>query len=343
MLMPKRSYSAAGSYRYGFNGKENDNDVKGLGNQQDYGMRIYDARVGRFLSVDPLSKSYPWYTPYQFAGNTPIQAIDLDGLEELKSIYFNNVRFVVLKNVTFDFVIRKSTNTLTTEMIGKDATERTEYSVNLQMYEPKPGTNPDYYTAIKPQANYRSQGLNNASGKTVEGRSSPSTFFFSIGNNGAVTTGMGDAPMDSKISFGGGVPLYVNGLKYGESNIWKEGTPAEISKNTKGAVAPENTKYLIQKSNSAYPAQNETDQGKTILAYNSKQNIWLVASQEDGTNGMTLDRIRDKLVNEGWDQILSFDGSSSATLVKDKQVLTKPANYKNNTAPSGLSLSVPNK
>jgi RHS repeat-associated protein len=82
MLMPKRSYSAAGSYRYGFNGKEIDSDTKGLGNQYDYGFRIYDPRIGRFLSIDPLFQSYPWYTPYQFAGNTPIQAIDLDGLEE---------------------------------------------------------------------------------------------------------------------------------------------------------------------------------------------------------------------------------------------------------------------
>src|SRR4249919_2797107 len=36
-------------YRYGFNGKENDNEVKGQGDQQDYGMRIYDSRLGRFL------------------------------------------------------------------------------------------------------------------------------------------------------------------------------------------------------------------------------------------------------------------------------------------------------
>ncbi|MEM6525260.1 MAG: PKD domain-containing protein [Bacteroidota bacterium] len=50
----------------------------------DYGFRIYNPSVGRFLSVDPLTSSYPWYTPYQFAGNTPIQAIDLDGLEEYK-------------------------------------------------------------------------------------------------------------------------------------------------------------------------------------------------------------------------------------------------------------------
>ncbi len=34
------------------------------------------------MSVDPLTSSYPWYTPYQFAGNKPIAAVDLDGLEE---------------------------------------------------------------------------------------------------------------------------------------------------------------------------------------------------------------------------------------------------------------------
>jgi len=72
---------ANSSYRYGFNGKENDNEVKGEGNQQDYGMRMYDPRLGRFLSVDPIAKNYPELTPYQFASNTPIQAIDLDGLE----------------------------------------------------------------------------------------------------------------------------------------------------------------------------------------------------------------------------------------------------------------------
>jgi len=79
--MPGRSFSS-NSYRYGFNGKEQDPEVKGIGLQYDYGFRIYDPRLGRFLSVDPLSPEYPWYTPYQFAGNTPIMAIDLDGLEE---------------------------------------------------------------------------------------------------------------------------------------------------------------------------------------------------------------------------------------------------------------------
>jgi len=82
MVLPGRSYSSGNSYRYGFNGKENDNEVKGTGNQYDYGFRIYDPRIGRFLSVDPLDKDYPWYTPYQFAGNKPTRFIDLDGAEE---------------------------------------------------------------------------------------------------------------------------------------------------------------------------------------------------------------------------------------------------------------------
>ncbi|MBQ4819864.1 RHS repeat-associated core domain-containing protein [Aquimarina sp. MMG016] len=80
MLLPNRQGNSA-EYRYGFNGKEKDDDWKGEGVQYDYGFRVYDARIAKFLSVDPLAPSYPWYTPYQFAGNMPIEAIDLDGLE----------------------------------------------------------------------------------------------------------------------------------------------------------------------------------------------------------------------------------------------------------------------
>ena len=55
--------------------------MKGEGNQQDYGMRVYDPRLGKFLSVDPLTPKYPELTPYQFASNSPIAHKDLDGLE----------------------------------------------------------------------------------------------------------------------------------------------------------------------------------------------------------------------------------------------------------------------
>ena len=82
MQMSERNLDS--TYRLGFNGKETDNEVSGKGNQYDYGFRIYNPRIAKFLSIDPLTNSYPWYTPYQFAGNTPINSIDLDGLEEAR-------------------------------------------------------------------------------------------------------------------------------------------------------------------------------------------------------------------------------------------------------------------
>jgi RHS repeat-associated protein len=66
-----------GNYRYGFNGKENDAET----GWQDYGMRMYNPRLSRFFTVDPIAAQYPELTPYQFASNRPIDGIDLDGLE----------------------------------------------------------------------------------------------------------------------------------------------------------------------------------------------------------------------------------------------------------------------
>ncbi|MDZ4667734.1 MAG: RHS repeat-associated core domain-containing protein [bacterium] len=84
MLMPDRTFNDPNrnGYRFGFNGKEMDNEVKCQGASYDNRMRIYDPQLGKFLSVDPLSNSYQWYSPYHFAGNTPIWAFDIDGLEE---------------------------------------------------------------------------------------------------------------------------------------------------------------------------------------------------------------------------------------------------------------------
>ena len=79
MDMLGRTFSATDQYRYGFNGKEKDTEGPVA---YDYGFRIYDPRLVRFKSVDPLTKSFPFYTPYQFAGNKPIYAVDLDGLED---------------------------------------------------------------------------------------------------------------------------------------------------------------------------------------------------------------------------------------------------------------------
>jgi RHS repeat-associated protein len=61
--MPGRQYSS-NSYRYGYMNKEKDDEFKGDGNSYDFNARIYDSRLGRWLSLDPLQAKYVDLSPY---------------------------------------------------------------------------------------------------------------------------------------------------------------------------------------------------------------------------------------------------------------------------------------
>ena len=65
-------------YRFGFNGYENEPDIAGQGSVIDFGARIYDSRLGRFFSTDPIV--YPYWSPYQYDGNSPISLKDYLGM-----------------------------------------------------------------------------------------------------------------------------------------------------------------------------------------------------------------------------------------------------------------------
>jgi hypothetical protein len=69
------------AYRFHFNGQEADNEVAGSGNIYSFQFRTNDVRLGKFLSVDPLEKEYPWNSPYAFAENRVIDGKELEGLE----------------------------------------------------------------------------------------------------------------------------------------------------------------------------------------------------------------------------------------------------------------------
>lgn len=80
MIVPQKDKPKS-EYRYGFQGQEMDNEIKGEGNSINYTFRMHDPRIGRFFAVDPLFKEYPYYTPYAFSGNRVIDKVELEGLE----------------------------------------------------------------------------------------------------------------------------------------------------------------------------------------------------------------------------------------------------------------------
>ncbi|MBL4862798.1 MAG: hypothetical protein JKY09_07275 [Crocinitomicaceae bacterium] len=66
-------------YRYGFNGMEKDDEVSGNNNSYDFGARMYNPRVGKWFSTDPMQTAFPSHSPYSFVNNSPILYKDLEG------------------------------------------------------------------------------------------------------------------------------------------------------------------------------------------------------------------------------------------------------------------------
>ncbi len=92
MQMAKRKGTSS-TYRYGFNGMEGDDEVKGKGNSLNFGARIYDPRIGRWLSRDAFARDYVPISSYVFALNNPIYFVDPDG----NTIYDSEGNAVTIK------------------------------------------------------------------------------------------------------------------------------------------------------------------------------------------------------------------------------------------------------
>ncbi|MBV7269074.1 RHS repeat domain-containing protein [Winogradskyella luteola] len=74
MPMPNRNLE--GNYRYGYQGEFAEKEHE-LGNgRNSFEARLWDARIGRWLTVDPAGE---FFSPYLGMGNNPISTVDPDG------------------------------------------------------------------------------------------------------------------------------------------------------------------------------------------------------------------------------------------------------------------------
>jgi RHS repeat-associated protein len=105
-------------YRYGFNGMEKENDLGG--DNYDFEARILDSRLGRWLSIDPLAKKYPSFSPYSAMANSPIIVVDDEG-KEIKVVgseEFRQKTLAALQKLTNDKLELKKDGTLIITQLG---------------------------------------------------------------------------------------------------------------------------------------------------------------------------------------------------------------------------------
>ena len=133
VLLAERTVEGA-FYRNGFQGQERDDEVKGEGNSVNYKYRMHDPRVGRFFAVDPLTPKYPHNSPYAFSENRVIDALELEGLEQ--------IHYLEKKGNVWKKTGEKEVNNNLTKNLNAYVTKNPDGSIQKVKYAPWDGSAP---------------------------------------------------------------------------------------------------------------------------------------------------------------------------------------------------------
>ncbi len=86
MGMGGRDFSTSNTYRFFFNGQESEIEVHNKQDIYNFGDRIYNPRLSRFFSLDPLLHKFPESTPYSYGFGNPVVNIDDQGANPIYSV-----------------------------------------------------------------------------------------------------------------------------------------------------------------------------------------------------------------------------------------------------------------
>lgn len=162
-------------------------------------------------------------------------------------------------------------------------------------------------------------------GVRVGGNPEPNRFFISFNGPAQVpnsfissySIGQGNPPLQVA-GMGGLGPIIIDRLPFGQGNLYRAGVPAGAP--AMGEPGPEFRPFLTQRNNNTYIAMAARGAavGKVALAFNRANDVMIALVQPDqAATGITMDRLRNKLVSVGTDDAVFLDGSDSALLVID--------------------------
>jgi Phosphodiester glycosidase len=186
------------------------------------------------------------------------------------------------------------------------------------------------------------QGFLIESQAVIGGDSRPQSFFVAQTRGLTWKFGSGNPSPSGTLSAVGGVgPLIIDGLKYGNGNLYGPGAPANLPGT--GEPSPANMRYLIQRNNNNFVdfQSQGSRRGKTVIAYASAADRVLVVHQpEQAPSGIDLGVLRDKLADVGVDNAVFLDGGDSAMLWVNRLWYTSPGSRKNHTNVVGIAFDI---